>query len=85
MQAKRIEGIVYRIKTVSSGFLVEVNNEDSIGELCRFCARLTMDGHIISSVTRIFDCAKDTPRVSVLTQPEYKEEIERLRKERETC
>lgn len=85
-QEKIIEGIVFRVKTVSGGFLVEVpDNGDTIGELCRLCARLTMDGHIISSVVRIFDCAKDTPRMSVLTQPEYKEEIERLRKERERC
>jgi len=81
-QAKIIEGIVYRVKTVSGGFLVEVpDNGDTIGELCRLCARLTMEGHVISSVTRVFECDPSTPRVSVLRQPEYKEEIERLRKE----
>lgn len=81
MQAKRIEGIVYRVKTYNGGFLVEVpDNEDPIGELCRLCARLTMEGHVISSVTRVFERDSSTPKVSVLSQPEYKEEIEKLRK-----
>ncbi len=81
MKAKRIEGIVYRIKTTHGGFLVEVPNEgDTIGELARYCANLSMSGYIISSVTRVFDADTATPRVSVLTTKEYRDEIKRLTK-----
>ena len=81
MKAKRIEGIVYRIKTTHGGFLVEVPNEgDTIGELARYCANLSMSGYIISSVTRVFDADTTTPRVSVLTTKEYRDEIKRLTK-----
>ena len=81
MKANRIEGIVYRIKTTHGGFLVEVPNEgDTIGELARYCANLSMSGYIISSVTRVFDADTATPRVSVLTTKEYRDEIKRLTK-----
>ena len=81
MKAKRIEGIVYRIKTTHGGFLVEVPNEgDTIGELARYCANLSMSGYIISSVTRVLDADTATPRVSVLTTKEYRDEIKRLTK-----
>jgi len=81
LKAKRIEGIVYRIKTTHGGFLVEVPNEgDTIGELARYCANLSMSGYIISSVTRVFDADTATPRVSVLTTKEYRDEIKRLTK-----
>jgi len=81
LKAKRIEGIVYRIKTTHGGFLVEVPNEgDTIGELARYCANLSMSGYIISSVTRVLDADTATPRVSVLTTKEYRDEIKRLTK-----
>ena len=81
MKTKRIEGIVYRIKTTHGGFLVEVPDEgDTIGELARYCANLGMSGYIISSVTRVFDADTATPRVSVLTTKEYRDEIKRLTK-----
>lgn len=81
MQARRIEGIVYRVKTTHGGFLVEVPDEgDTMGELARYCAVLTMSGYIISSVTRVFDADTATPRVSVLTTKEYRDEIKRLTK-----
>ena len=81
MKAKRIEGIVYRIRTTYGGFLVEVPNEgDTIGELARYCANLSMSGYIISSVTRVLDADTATPRVSVLTTKEYRDEIKRLTK-----
>lgn len=79
MKARKIEGIVYRVKTTHAGFLVEVPDEgDTIGELARYCADLTMRGYIISSVTRVFDADTATPRVSVLTTKEYRDEIKRL-------
>jgi len=81
LKAKRIEGIVYRIRTTYGGFLVEVPNEgDTIGELARYCANLSMSGYIISSVTRVLDADTATPRVSVLTTKEYRDEIKRLTK-----
>ena len=81
MKAKRIEGIVYRVKTTHGGFLVEIPNEvDTMGELARYCANLSMSGYIISSVTRVFDADTATPRVSVLTTKEYRDEIKRLTK-----
>ena len=81
MKAKRIEGIVYRGKATHGGFLVEVPNEgDTMGELARYCANLSMSGYIISSVTRVFDADTATPRVSVLTTKEYRDEIKRLTK-----
>lgn len=79
MKARKIEGIVYRVKTTHAGFLVEVPDEgDTIGELARYCADLTMRGYIISSVTRVFDADTATPRVSVLTTKEYRDEIKWL-------
>ncbi len=81
MKTKRIKGIVYRIKTPYGGFLVEVPDEgDTMGELARYCANLSMSGCIISSVTRVFDADSATPRVSVLTTKEYKDEVKRLTK-----
>lgn len=81
MKARKIEGIVYRVKTTHAGFLVEVpDNGDTLGELARYCADLTMRGYIISSVTRVFDADTATPRVSVLTTKEYRDEIKRLTK-----
>lgn len=78
-KARRIDGIVYRVKTTHAGFLVEVpDNGDTFGELARFCADLSMRGYIISSVTRVFDVDTATPRVAVLTSKEYKAEINRL-------
>lgn len=86
MKARRIEGIVYRVKTTTGGLLVEVPLEGSAivdydnaeKELARFCADLSMRGYIISSVTRVFDVDTATPRVPVLTSKEYKAEIKRL-------
>lgn len=90
MGVRKIEGIVYRIKTTTGGFLVEVLREGSVmedydnaeKELACFCADLSMRGYIITSVTRVFDVYKVTPRVAVLTSKEYKSEINRLMKER---
>lgn len=89
MRVRKIEGIVYRVKTTTGGLLVEVPLEGSAivdydnaeKELARFCADLSMRGYIISSVTRVFDVDTATPRVAVLTSKEYKLEISRLMKE----
>lgn len=82
-KARRIEGIVYRVKTTHGGLLVEVPDEgDTMEDLARYCANLSMQGYIISSVTRVFDADTATPRVSVLSSKEYKAEIKRLMKER---
>lgn len=88
MKARKIEGIVYRVKTTTGGLLVEVPLEGGAivdydkaeKELARYCANLSMRGYIISSVTRVFDVDTATPRVSVLTTKEYRDEIKRLTK-----
>lgn len=82
MKARQIDGIVFRVRTTHAGFLVEVPDDgDTLGELARFCADLSLRGYIISSVTRVFDVDTATPRVAVLTSKEYKSEINRLMKE----
>lgn len=89
MKARRIDGIVFRVKTTVGGFLVEVPLEGSAivdydnaeKELARFCASLRLEGHIITSVSRVLNVDTATPRVAVLTSKEYKSEIKRLMKE----
>lgn len=79
---KEIQGLVYRIKTKSAAWLVEVDEgEDQIAELAKFCAEKAVAGYIITSVTRIFDCSTDTPRIAVLSSPEYKVASAAARKE----
>ena len=77
-----IKGCVYRIKTKSAAWLVEVDeNEDQIAELAKFCAEKAAMGYLITSVTRIFDCSTDTPRIAVLSSPDYKKAYAAARKE----
>lgn len=66
------------MKTVYGGYLVEVSEEKSIQELAQFCAELSLKGEMITSVTRIFVTSKDTPRIIVLTSPEYKQALKDL-------
>lgn len=71
--ARSIEGAVYRVRThcTPRTWLVETNNNDTMQALCKFCAKLSAKGYVISSVTEITDNGT-TPRVSVLQQPAYK-------------
>ena len=58
-KAKEIEGVVYRVKHLTGGWLVEVpETEDPIEALATFAAEKSVKGYIITSVTRIFDCSK---------------------------
>lgn len=75
---RKIEGCLYRVKTAYGGCLVEVSEEKSIQELIQFCAELTLKGEMITSVTRIFVTSKETPRISVLTSPEYRQALKDL-------
>ena len=78
-----IKGLVYRVKSKSAAWLVEVDEcEDQIAELAKFCAEKAVAGYLITSVTRIFDCSTDTPRITVLSSPEYKVASAAARKER---
>ncbi|WP_191396162.1 hypothetical protein [Flavonifractor sp. An306] len=80
--AKEITGVVYRVKHLTGGWLVEVpETEDPIEALAKFVAKKSIKGYIITSVTRIFACSKDTPRMAILSSKEYKEEINRLMEE----
>lgn len=47
-------------------------------ELARYCANLSMNGCIISSVTEVHEHDNATPKVPVLTSKAYKAEIKRL-------
>lgn len=78
-KALEIEGVVYRVKHLTGGWLVEVpETEDPIDALATFAAEKAVKGYIITSVTRIFDSSKDTPRMAILSSKEYKAEVKRL-------
>lgn len=82
-KAKEIEGVVYRVKHLTGGWLVEVpETEDPIEALATFAAEKSVKGYIITSVTRIFDCSKDTPRMAVISTKEFKSEVKRLMDEK---
>lgn len=82
-KAKEIEGVVYRVKHLTGGWLVEVpETEDPIEALATFAAEKSVKGYIITSVTRIFDCSKDTPRMAILSTKEFKSEVKRLMDEK---
>ena len=79
---RAIEGIVYRVKAGKNSFLVETNEASCFEELCEFCAEKTVEGHVITSVTRVYVSDGSSPRVSVLGQPEYKAALKRLQAEK---
>lgn len=79
-----IKGLVYRVRSHSRAWLVEVDEDcDQISALAEFCAEKAVMGYLITSVTRIFDSSPDTPRISVLSSPDYKKAYEKARKERD--
>lgn len=85
-ETRHIDGMTYRIKVYGSdcrGMLVEVSGTKYYNEaedaLARFCAKLAMDGYIITSVTEVHTADNATPKVSVLTSKAYKDELKRLR------
>ena len=69
---------LYRVKTTTSGFLVEC---ETLEDLYRYCVQKALQGNVITSVVSISLYAKETPRVQVLTTPLYRrivcEEMER--------
>lgn len=67
-------GKLYRITTYyGTGFIVEVDeDEDEKRALADCCAELQLKGYHVTSVTRIFACSRETPRISVLSSPDYK-------------
>ena len=79
-----IKGIIYRVNFQYGSCFVECDEENAQEELYRFCAKKAASGKVISSVNRIFEDSSSTPRVSVLSQPEYKQAYreELARKER---
>lgn len=82
MSLIELKGAVFRVRALTNAWLVEVPfEEDHIAALARFCAEKELIGHHITSVTRIYDCSKDTPRIGVLSTPEYKEALCQVRKE----
>ena len=68
-----IKGIIYRVNFQYGSCFVECDEENAQEELYRFCAKKAASGKVISSVNRIFEDSSSTPRVSVLSQPEYKQ------------
>lgn len=75
---RKINGILYRVRTPYAGYLVEVSEENSFQELAEYCASLSLKGAAITSVVRVFADSRDTPRMSVLSSPEYKEAMKKL-------
>lgn len=67
-------GNLYRISTYSgTGFIVEVDEDENEKQsLADCCAKLQLEGYHITSVTRIYACSRETPRIPVLSSPEYK-------------
>ncbi len=83
MKAREIKGLVFRVKLVYGGnILVEIPEDDVDAELAKFCADLSVKGYSISSVSRVFPDSNATPRVSVLSTKEYKDEVKRLLNEK---
>lgn len=60
---------LYRVKTTTSGFLVEC---ETLEDLCRYCVQKALQGNVITSVVSISPYAKETPRVQVLTTSLYR-------------
>lgn len=69
---RKIEGILYCIHCYNSNMFVEAPREGAFNELARYCAELSADGHVITSVTELYQNSRETPRVKVLSSPEYK-------------
>ena len=69
---------MYRVKTTTSGFLVECETPE---DLCRYCAQKALQGNVITSVVSISPYTKETPRIRVLATSFYRkvlrEEMER--------
>lgn len=80
MKAKELKkNFVFRVRHCTGGWLVEADDHDPIQSLAEFCAEKAVNGYLITSVTQIFDCRTDTPRVAVLSSPEYKDALKRAR------
>lgn len=78
---REVKGILYRVRGVFHSWLVEVSEEHAQEEIAEFCARKSMVGDSITSVSRVFATSTDSPRVRVLSTPEFKAAIKRLGKE----
>lgn len=72
MGARKIEGLVYRVRGTNRAVLVEVSEKNPMQELAEFCAGLTRKGFLITSVSHVCTSDTSTPRVAVLSTPEYK-------------
>lgn len=84
MSLHEINGCVFRVRHLTGGWLVEVPyEEDHIQALAEFCAEKALTGYHITSVTRIYECSKDTPRIGVLSTPEYKAAVHQMQKKME--
>ncbi len=84
-----IKGIVYRIRThdLVDAILFEAEDRtDPETELKRFCAEYAAQGHLISSVSRVYPGNRNTPRVSIMDKEFWKfysEACERLQPNQE--
>jgi len=78
MSAKIINGLVFRVNMYGHSYLVETSEVDVDRDLAELCARLGRKGEVIQSVTRVYDDSTRTPRIAVLTTPEYKQAMKDL-------
>lgn len=77
-----VNGLVYRVKTLRGSFLIECDAEYADKQLVDFCSDLSLEGHHVTSVTRIFADSNDTPRIAVLSTPEYRAVLDKKIKEK---
>lgn len=75
---REIEGVVYQVRGTTRAMLVETSCENSIQDLVEFCAELTCNGFVITSVYRIFDTCSSL-RIALLSMPEYKAAVRERR------
>ena len=80
-KAKEIEGVVYRVKHLTGGWLVEVPETEDPLRPWHVCAE-SQSKATSSLCNTHFDCSKDTPRMAVISTKEFKSEVKRLMDEK---
>lgn len=79
---KEVENNIYRIRTTSRSYFVEVypdESNDAMTELCNYCAeRSVRYGEVITSISQILENSNATPKIAVLSNQKYKKRVREL-------
>lgn len=69
---REVERSLFRVSygTTGNSKFIEA---DTMQDLMRACAKMVVRGYHVAGVSRVLTSSKNTPRVSVLSTPEYKE------------